>query len=275
VNGVPFLIDERTSLITKPNIKEANVTESPLPSLVGWIKNVVNFITPSRSLNFVSKRNYSEIRNALNKSKDMSTVLVLGGAVLGNGMDELLKSDSIELTETDVYLGERNTIICDAQSIPYEDKTFDCVIIQAVLEFIPDAERCVNEIARVLKDDGLVYSETPFMQQMVDFPDLFRYSSIGHQLLFRQFQCLKSGSVAGPGTVLNWSWEFFWCSLSNNRHLIWILRRFARITGFWFKYIDYFVIEKQEAALGASGYFLLARKTTKVRTLKEIVDQFR
>jgi ubiquinone/menaquinone biosynthesis C-methylase UbiE len=57
----------------------------------------------------------------------------------------------------------------DAQSIPYDDKIFDAVIANHMLYHVPDRERALVEIKRVLKDDGRLIATTvgnSHMQEM-------------------------------------------------------------------------------------------------------------
>ena len=44
--------------------------------------------------------------------------------------------------------------VADAESIPYEDDTFDLVVGHAVLHHIPDVEKSLREVLRVLKPGG-------------------------------------------------------------------------------------------------------------------------
>ena len=44
--------------------------------------------------------------------------------------------------------------VADAETIPYEDATFDLVVGHAVLHHIPDVERALREVLRVLKPGG-------------------------------------------------------------------------------------------------------------------------
>ena len=60
----------------------------------------------------------------------------------------------------------------DAQSIPYDDKTFDVVFANHMLYHVPDRERALTEIKRVLKDDGRLIATTvggAHMQEMYRF----------------------------------------------------------------------------------------------------------
>lgn len=50
--------------------------------------------------------------------------------------------------------------VLDIQEIPYEDKTFDVVIANMMLYHVPDIERGLSEVQRVLKRDGSFYCAT-------------------------------------------------------------------------------------------------------------------
>lgn len=50
--------------------------------------------------------------------------------------------------------------VIDAQSIPYEDHTFDAVIANMMLYHVPDRLKAIAEIRRVLKPDGKLYAMT-------------------------------------------------------------------------------------------------------------------
>jgi SAM-dependent methyltransferase len=57
----------------------------------------------------------------------------------------------------------------DAQSIPYTNKKFDAVIANHMLYHVPDREKALAEIKRVLKDDGRLITTTvgnTHMQEM-------------------------------------------------------------------------------------------------------------
>ena len=44
----------------------------------------------------------------------------------------------------------------DAPNIPFDDKSFDVVIISNALHIIPDPQKALSEISRVLKSDGVL-----------------------------------------------------------------------------------------------------------------------
>ena len=135
----------------------------------------------------------------------------------------------------DVYSSPNVQFLADAHQIPLADSSVDAVVVQAVLEHVLDPRRVVSEIERVLRPDGLVYAETPFMQQVhAGAYDFVRYTSSGHRYLFRSFEELASGPVAGPGTQLLWSVEHLASGLFRSR----AAGKVARGVCFWLRYLD-------------------------------------
>lgn len=59
--------------------------------------------------------------------------------------------------ESDNYLIIRGDIGC----LPFDPATFDCVICSEVLEHIPDHEKAIRELVRVLKPDGKLVVSVP------------------------------------------------------------------------------------------------------------------
>lgn len=55
----------------------------------------------------------------------------------------------------------RETVIADMRSLPFDDDHFDSVLSVQSLEHVPDPERAVEQIARVLKPGGTAMIVTP------------------------------------------------------------------------------------------------------------------
>lgn len=225
------------------------------------IKNILNKITPSRSLNLRSAKNFRKLADLLIIDCNAPRVLVVGGRILGCGINDLFNVKAIQAVETDIQLGPRTELVCDAHALPFRNGAFDAVIIQAVLEHVFDPVQCVEEISRVLVEHGYVYAETPFMQQVHDAPyDFHRFTYLGHRRLFRHFTEIESGPIAGPGTALFWAYVSFLSSFSDRKYIKAVLLRLALFTGFWIKYFDYFLINKKGSWDGASVYYFMGRK---------------
>jgi len=83
----------------------------------------------------------------------------------------------------------------DAQSIPYGDRIFDAVIANHMLYHVPDREKALAEIKRVLKDDGRLFATMvggTHMQEM-------------YQFLKRVNTNLRPGMFSNPFTLENGS----------------------------------------------------------------------
>ncbi len=75
------------------------------------------------------------------------------GAIL-TGVD--ITPKSIELTKRNLELHGygSNLSVTDAENLPFEDRTFDIVYSFGVLHHIPDIQKAINEIHRVLSPNG-------------------------------------------------------------------------------------------------------------------------
>jgi SAM-dependent methyltransferase len=62
----------------------------------------------------------------------------------------------------------------DAQNIPFEDETFDCVIANHMLYHVPDRTKSIAEIKRVLKNDGQLFAATNGEQHMHELTGWFQ-----------------------------------------------------------------------------------------------------
>jgi SAM-dependent methyltransferase len=110
--------------------------------------------------------------------------------------------------------------VADAHQIPLATESVDSVVIQAVLEHVLDPAAVVAEVFRVLKPNGLVYAETPFMQQVHEGAyDYTRFTELGHRWLWRQFEEIRRDVVGGPGLSLYWSARYFSRALLRERRV--------------------------------------------------------
>ena len=62
----------------------------------------------------------------------------------------------------------------DAQSIPFEDETFDAVIANHMLYHVPDKPKAIAEIKRVLKTDGRFFATTVGDNHLKEITNWFR-----------------------------------------------------------------------------------------------------
>ena len=271
IDGIPILIDDEKSLFKIDDFNQKVNTTFDLKQ--SKTKKILSRLIPTISANIKAEKNYNKICDMLPSN---SKILIVGGSIKGKGMDAIYSNDSFDIVGSDVSFGTYTTLICDAHDIPFDDEVFDCVIIQAVLEHVLDPQRCVSEVHRVLKHSGLVYAETPFMQQVhMKQYDFTRFTHLGHRRLFRYFEEISSGPVCGPGMALAWSYSYFLKSFSSSSIISRLLTVFARMTSFFFKYFDYYLIDKPGSYDAASGLFFMGKKSTNALSDRDLIKQFK
>jgi SAM-dependent methyltransferase len=235
-------------------------------------------IRPDVTLNYTSKKNYTGLARRLSGRSNVR-ILVVGGSIDGNGMAALKSSlppDAI-MVESDVAHGPNTSIIFDSHNIPFKEGSFDLVIAQAVLEHVLDPFTCVAEIHRVLKTGGMVYAETPFMQQVHGGKyDFHRFSLLGHRRLFRHFEEINSGLVAGAGSSLAWSMRYFIMSFAPNKKIDKVLSYVSCFLVFWLKYFDYLLNSTTGSLDAACGVFFIGeKKSGYTLSDKELLSQYK
>lgn len=199
--------------------------------------------------NDVAEANAVKFLAALRSRPGVPRVLVVGGGVLGSGADALYSGMDIEIVGLDVYPSPYTHLIADAHQLPFASETFDGVWIQAVLEHVLDPQKVVAEIFRVLRPQGLVYSEIPFMQQVHEGAyDFTRFTRSGQRWLFRQFDQIDAGVVGGAGSAAFWSVRYLFRSLGLER------TRLA-LPMFWLRFLDRWARPRANADAASCLYF--------------------
>ena len=100
----------------------------------------------------------------------------------------------------------------DMFCLPYADKSFDVVIVSNALHIVPQPEKALAEIRRVLKDDGVLIAPTfthgngtlqgrikLFFMKLAGFPLNSRWSSADYLAFLRQngWSVRKSAALKG------------------------------------------------------------------------------
>jgi SAM-dependent methyltransferase len=215
-----------------------------------------------------------ELRSMLD-ARGPSVILVVGGGRQRSWLDPLLcETVSHRIIYTDIDTSADVDIFCDGHDLPFDDNSIDALITTAVLEHVLYPERVAAEITRVIKFDGILYSEMPFMQQVHEGAyDFTRYTLSGHRRLFNNFLEIEAGMVAGPATALAWAIENFILAFFSGEKIRNIIKVFTRFGLFWIKYFDYILIRRAGAMDGASCTYLFAAKINgKVSDSKIISD---
>jgi SAM-dependent methyltransferase len=87
------------------------------------------------------------------------------------------------------YLSDRSRpdVVCSALELPFPESSFDTVVSTEVLEHVPEPQRALNEMRRVLKPGGHLILSTPMYWPRHEVPyDYFRYPYDGLLHLVKQ-----------------------------------------------------------------------------------------
>ena len=92
----------------------------------------------------------------------------------------------------DIKRGIGVQIIGDAQSLGIADASFEVVLCTEVLEHLPEPQRAIDEIFRVLVPGGQLLLTTRFLFPIHDAPhDYFRFTKYGLRHLLRRFDIVE------------------------------------------------------------------------------------
>lgn len=252
VNGKPVLIDFQNSLMYECQYTPDSA-ESVIPRIKGGLKT--RFRDVLRGKSQVTSGNIEALIEFVSKNKS-PRILIIGGAEIGVGIDKLYEKFGEKILVLDIYDSGNVDILADAHSIPFRDGIFDVVIIQAVLEHVLNPQMVIAEVSRILRTEGIVYAETPFMQQVHEGAyDFTRFTESGHRYLFKNFIEIKSGFTTGAGTSLLWSLDFFFSGLLRTR----LAGKLVQVFFFWLRYCDQF-IPKSFNIDAACGVFFMGKK---------------
>lgn len=269
LNGKPILIDFSDSVLSEDQIAHSDAGSQIERNSYGGLKaNVKRILSPEK------KETLDNVRRLiadLEAMKRPTRLLMVGGGSVGQGMQALYDNANISIYSFDIYDSPYVQFIADGHHMPLPDDFFDAVVVQAVLEHVLQPAQVVSEIWRVLRDDGLVYAETPFMQQVHEGPyDFTRFTESGHRYLFRNFAHISSGSNGGPGVQFMWSVDHLVRGVFRSAKA----GKIAKFAFFWVQYLDR-LIPPGYAQDGASGVFFYGRKSSQPMTPREIIPYYR
>lgn len=219
-----------------------------------------------------TKKNVDLFINGLMSLRDRPRVLVIGAGEEGSGMSSLWDNPNLEVHGVDIYVSPTVDMVCDAHYLPLYSEYYDGVVIQAVLEHVVEPTVVVGEIYRVLRAEGLVYAETPFMQQVHEGAyDFTRYTVLGHRYLFKNFEAIGFGGNKGAGVVLTWALRYFVWSLTRSQVLGKIC---GWLVGIILRMIDPFMSNKSLFDASSGVYFLGRKSVVQTLTHKDLVSLY-
>lgn len=151
----------------------------------------------------------------------------------------------------------------DAYRLPFADASIAGVHCEAVLEHLEFPDGAVREMHRVLRDGGLVFAATPFLQPYHAYPDHYQNFTLrGHTRLFERagFTIIDAGACVGPTFAMvdllaNYAREFTPGRLPSRA-----AERALRLVGRALRIPDLALRHHKAADKLASSTFVLAKK---------------
>ena len=269
VGSWPVLVDFQACILDRHEVLRSRGASPVRRSSVTWVRQKCRRILFGR--NPVAQANLARLVDLLPGIPSRPKVLVIGGGAVGNGAQALYEDDRVDVIGFDIYGSALTQFVADAHRIPIASESVQGVLVQAVLEHVLDPWQVAGEIHRVLAPDGVVYAETPFMQQVHEGAyDFTRFTDSGQRYLFRRFEVIDSGAVAGPGTQLVWSVDHLARCLFRSK----VVGRACGAAFAWLRILDPLCSTKH-AIDAASCVYFLGRKVGGAITPRQIVEYYR
>jgi SAM-dependent methyltransferase len=156
---------------------------------------------------------------------------------LGSGNRRL----SPEIINVDLFPFANVDLVAEAERTPIRSASVDRVVLDTVLEHVPEPQKVVDEIFRILRRGGSVVCLAPFIFPYHAYPrHYFNMSRDGLEFLFRRFSRCAVETNMGPTTALvNLASEYAGIALSENNRLLYSIGKGVTLMLlFLLKYLD-------------------------------------
>lgn len=272
LRGVPILLDEKRSVFRASEIamqaKAADQSRSWRTTVRQWL--------PDLEVNLTGRASLQRFESRLLAISERPKVLNIGGKHAGSFSVIVASNPQVDCIEAHVAFTPRTKLIADPQFLPLADESVDAIIIDAALEHLPDPQAVVDELFRVLRRGGIVYSDTPFMVPVHGGAfDFVRFSHLAHRMLYKRFSELESGVSCGPGSALAVSAQAFLLSFVRSRAARSAVKGVCSLTLFWLKYFDHFLVNRPGALDAALGTFFMGQKNGQSLSDRDLLRQYR
>jgi SAM-dependent methyltransferase len=134
-----------------------------------------------------SSRHYLRLANAAFARDTASGMFVLDAGAGTQPYRDLFAHATYESCDFEAVAKSYapSTYVCDLRAIPVADARFDRVILNQVLEHLPDPIAVLTELNRVLKPGGKIICTCPLFYEEHEQPyDFYRYTQFGLRHLF-------------------------------------------------------------------------------------------
>lgn len=123
----------------------------------------------------------------------------IGGNPLGGGYRQFFEKEN-DYKTLDADAKWNPDYVMDISKTTFPDNTWDLVIFTNVLEHIENYADALKEALRILKQDGYLILETPYLYPFhseSSFKDLWRFTVDAYYLLLKDFEIIDIGQFGG------------------------------------------------------------------------------
>ena len=101
-------------------------------------------------------------------------------------------------------------VVADGHRLPFPESVFDAIILQSVIEHVPEPDQMLAECSRVLVPGGRIWVEAPFSYPVHDSSDYYRWTLMGlRYTVGKHFEVVESGALIGPSSALSLAWRAY------------------------------------------------------------------
>ncbi|WP_150047387.1 MULTISPECIES: methyltransferase domain-containing protein [Methylomonas] len=261
-NGIPILLTGSSAqnhageLSTEHGLAMVAEYEHSKPTRATLLQRVYRFLRPPEMMLHFNPdlRRTPDTRALFDYQGEATRILNVGGGPH--------RYSDREIT---LNLAAFHNVDCvgDAHHIPFRDNCFDSVICNAVLEHVYQPEWVVAEMLRVLKPNGRLYAELPFIFFFHGYPnDFHRFTLEGMKKLFAGLEQPQFGITLGPVSAILQSANIL-CGMlipDNYPKLRKLVNGAFRWLFFPWKYLDKLMRNHPDAHKLAGGFYVLGRK---------------
>ena len=168
-----------------------------------------------------------------------------------------------DIITVDLFPFPNVDIIADVSMTPFEANSIDHVVLDTVLEHVPEPHVVIEEIKRVLVPGGKVICIAPWIFPYHGYPNnYFNISRDGLKHLFREFSECKITMHMGPTSALtNFVSEYFAILLSKKKNIAYsFVKGLTLLPIFLLKYFDKYWYPHGKAKRLAAILCVVAKK---------------
>ena len=139
------------------------------------------------------------------------------GLDIGHDVNYFFKNNNV--VTLNIIPGDFIDVVYDGKKIPFSNNTFDKILLRCVLEHVKDPSSILEEASRVLKLDGKMVIEVPFINPLHSIPDdYFRYTPDGLKELINDHNLKLEKVFYTEDTIWAIRW-IFWQNLKGEQKL--------------------------------------------------------